>query len=111
MKIYATTCYSQGVALGYLLKAASIDCLKKHVIVNTPDMADIILFVENAEHRDYFYEKLSKDPLIKKYPPHILHFAFPLFETYAHLHCLDIRRDLVTHSDSNDLKGHHKMCH
>lgn len=68
MKVFAKSCYQQGVALRHLLRLAGVDRVGRHQITDEPESADIILFVENAEFDDYFYDRLLSDPLIEKYP-------------------------------------------
>ena len=67
MRVYLTTAYEQRVALGVLRDAAQKDRFRVHEIVETPESADAILFVENGEQRDPYYKKLLANPLVSRF--------------------------------------------
>jgi hypothetical protein len=71
MRVFLTTAYTQRVALGFLLEASRLDRFKVHRVVDSPDEADAIIFVENAEHQDPVYKRLLRHPLIEKYPSRV----------------------------------------
>ncbi len=51
-----------------MLSYADNDRVGRHELVDDPDDADAILFVESAQFDDYLYKKLLKHPLVLNYP-------------------------------------------
>ena len=64
MRVYLATAYKQGIALRHLKNAARLDRFHVHEIAESPDQADVILFVENGELDDPFYAKLLRHPFV-----------------------------------------------
>jgi len=69
MKIYAKSFYNQAVALRHFVEASRNDCVGAHSLVDDPQDADCVVFVENAEDDDYFYHRLLTDPLLDDFGP------------------------------------------
>lgn len=68
-KVFITSAYEDPEPLSTFLKDAHLDKYKQHQIVDAPEIADIILFIENSRyHYDPFFRKLKSHPIVKKYP-------------------------------------------
>jgi hypothetical protein len=69
VKVFITSAYDDPEPITSMLKDAALDKVKKYKVVDDPDLADVILFVENSRyHADYFFSRLKRNPLVKKYP-------------------------------------------
>lgn len=71
MKVLLTSAYDKHLQLAALERLAASDCHGEHQVVQSPDKADVILFVEDAQFDDYFYSKLRQHPWVKQYPEKI----------------------------------------
>ena len=68
MKIYLTSAYDDHPNLDELRLIASKDSIARHRVCNSPEEAEAILFVENAQFDDYLYRRLSRHTLLKRFP-------------------------------------------
>jgi hypothetical protein len=68
-KVFVTSAYSDKEPIQSFLEIANVDKFRQHIVVNNPDEADFILFIENSRyHSDYFYSSLLKHDLVLRYP-------------------------------------------
>jgi hypothetical protein len=68
-KILITSAYSDPEPISTFLKYVELDRFKNFVLTDSAEEASIILFVENSRYQsDYFFSKLKKNSIIKKYP-------------------------------------------
>lgn len=68
-KVLITSAYHDPEPLSSFLQFAKLDKIKRHVLVDDPEEADIILFVENSRyHFDPFFSLLKNNVLVRKYP-------------------------------------------
>jgi hypothetical protein len=68
MKLHLTSAYQEHSALDALIRRAHQDSLQRHQLTSSPDEADAILFVENAQFDDYLYDELASHELALRYP-------------------------------------------
>jgi Exostosin family len=67
-RVLLTTAYAPGRALKTLRRAAAIDCIGQHTLIDDPSAADVIIFVENAHYvDDPYYKRLRRHPLVRKF--------------------------------------------
>ncbi len=71
MKLHLLSAYRDHPALDQLIECGSADRVGRHELTSSPDEADAILFVENAQFSDYLYRELLKHELIAAYPDKI----------------------------------------
>jgi hypothetical protein len=72
MRVLLTTAYEPDRALMALTEAAAIDRIRRHVLVEDPSTADLILFVENAHYRDDpYYRRLRRHPWVREFPDRV----------------------------------------
>ncbi|ACK73851.1 Exostosin family protein (plasmid) [Gloeothece citriformis PCC 7424] len=68
MRVLATTAYPEAPSLSYFLEYAQQDQLKIHTLVNDPELADIIIFVDPPNpDDDFFLTKLFDHPWLKHF--------------------------------------------
>lgn len=68
-KVYITSAYNDPEPITSFLENAKLDKIKKHTLVDNPESADIILFIENSRyHFDSSFRALKNNYLVKKYP-------------------------------------------
>jgi len=53
MKIYLTSAYSEHPTLDVVKRLTTLDSVQAHEVCDSPEEADLILFVENAHFDDY----------------------------------------------------------
>ena len=68
MKIYLTSAYEEHQWLDLLLGYAKQDRIGRHQLADSPEEADAILFVENAQFYDYSFRTVKRHPLVKRFP-------------------------------------------
>ena len=69
MNVYLTSAYPDSEPIESMQSAAMMDSVKRHRVVNTPELADLILFVENSRyHNDCFFSLLKENELLSAYP-------------------------------------------
>ncbi|WP_407429033.1 exostosin family protein [Arcticibacter sp.] len=69
VKAFITSAYNDPEPISSFLKIAKLDKIKRHTLVDSPESADIILFVENSRyHFDSSFRALKNNYLVKKYP-------------------------------------------
>lgn len=68
MKILATSAYPFHELLDTFVALAAQDRFGNHTLCDSPEEADVIFFVENAQFDDYLYKAIRKHPLVKQYP-------------------------------------------
>jgi len=67
-KVFITSAYNDPEPISSFLKIAKLDKIKRHTLVDNPETADIILFVENSRyHFDSSFRALKNNYLVKKY--------------------------------------------
>lgn len=67
MNVFLTSAYDTHLQLDALRELSVSDTYGEHQIVQSPDEADVILFVEDAQFNDYFYSRLRQHPWVKQY--------------------------------------------
>lgn len=67
MKLYLTSAYKQHRWLDLLTSYAQQDRIGRHQLVSSPELADAILFVENAQFYDYSFRKVRRHPLTRQF--------------------------------------------
>jgi hypothetical protein len=68
MKVFLTTAYKDTEPLGTAFRLAQSDRFGIHSITDSPEHADLILFIENSQYtHDYFFRKLLAHPLVQKF--------------------------------------------
>ncbi len=68
-KVFITSAYDDPKPIVFFREYARLDRFKNHITVDGADEADIIFFIENSRYTsDYFFSKLKRHPLVKKYP-------------------------------------------
>lgn len=67
MKIHLCSAYSEHNALQKFRHFAAIDQHRQHQLCDSPADADIILFVEDAQFKDYLYSKLLAHPYVQQW--------------------------------------------
>lgn len=68
-RVFITSAYNDPEPLTSFREIAKLDRIKKHVLVDSPEAADIILFIENSRyHFDPSFRILKNNILVKKYP-------------------------------------------
>lgn len=68
-KVHITSAYNDPEPITSFLKIARLDKVKKHILTDNPESADIILFVENSRyHFDPSFRVLKNNELVKKFP-------------------------------------------
>lgn len=67
-KVFITSAYNDPEPISSFMQFARQDKVKRHVLVDSPEEADIILFVENSRyHFDPSFSVLKNNILVKKY--------------------------------------------
>jgi hypothetical protein len=67
-KVLITSAYDDPEPINSFKQLAASDKIKKYEVVNDPEQADIILFIENSRYKgDYFYSRLKDNHLVKQY--------------------------------------------
>lgn len=74
MKIFLTSAYDSHNTLDVLRNLVPQDSVGEHQVCNSPEEADIILFVENAHFDDYVFKGLRKHPLLQQFPNKVYMF-------------------------------------
>ena len=74
MKIYLDSAYTEHATLDVVRKLVKKDVVQSHQVCDSPEDADIILFVENAHFDDYLFRKLRAHPLVRQYPDKVFMF-------------------------------------
>ena len=68
LKVLLTSAYPDHEPITTARKLAGLDKHKVHELIDDPDAADLILFIENSQYtNDYFFDKLRRHPYVKKY--------------------------------------------
>lgn len=67
MNVLLTSAYDTHVQLDVLRQLSAVDSYGEHHVVQSPDDADVIVFVEDAQFGDYFYSRLRQHPWVKQY--------------------------------------------
>lgn len=68
MKLYLTSAYETHQWLDLLKSYAQQDCMGRHQLVDSPESADAILFVENAQFYDYSFRRVKRHRLTRQFP-------------------------------------------
>ena len=68
MKLYLTSAYDVHTVLDAVRVYAESDSVGRHQVCNSPEEADIILFVEDGQFDDYLYKQLRLHTLVKRFP-------------------------------------------
>lgn len=67
-RVLLVTAYEPDRAFRYMRRAAAVDRIGRHTLVDEPSAADIILFVENAQYdTDPYYKQLRRHPLVREF--------------------------------------------
>jgi hypothetical protein len=67
-RVLLTTAYEPGRALETLKRAAALDRIGRHTLIDDPLAADMILFVENAQYvDDPYYKRLRRHPIVREF--------------------------------------------
>lgn len=70
MKVYILSAYAESednFAFQNLKKSSLYDPYKKHTLVDKPELADLIIFVEHHPGTDPYFFKVLKNPIYRKY--------------------------------------------
>lgn len=67
MKIFLTSAYEEHQWLDHLIQLAGQDRVGRHQLADSPEQADAVLFVENAQFYDYTYRKVKRHPLTRRF--------------------------------------------
>ena len=68
-KVFITSAYNDPEPISSFLEIAKLDKIKRHTLVDDPERADIILFIENSRyHFDPFFRALKRNYLVRMYP-------------------------------------------
>ncbi len=68
MKIFLTSAYKTHELLDAFNALAAQDRMGRHSLSKSPEDADAILFVENAQFDDYLYKDLRQNALLQRFP-------------------------------------------
>ena len=67
MKLFLTSAYSTHPGLDTLLASAALDNNDEHSLCNDPELADVIVFIENTQFDDVMFKSLMANELVQKY--------------------------------------------
>lgn len=68
MKIHLISAYEVHPGLDTVLSSAMLDTVKSLSLCESPEIADVIVFVENTQFDDLLFKRLLDHELVKKYP-------------------------------------------
>ncbi len=67
MKILATSAYETHEILDAFVATAAKDQFGKHTLCDSPEEADVIIFIENTHFDDYLYKRVREHDLVRRY--------------------------------------------
>ena len=85
MKLYLTSAYEHHRWLDLLKSYAQQDRIGRHQLVSSAELADAILFVENAQFYDYSFRKVRRHPLTRQFPDKVYIYNEVDTVSYTHL--------------------------
>lgn len=67
MKLHLTSAYTTHRTLDAMVDRAQRDSVGRHTITESPEDADAILFVEDAQFDDYLYRQVQQHPYVQQF--------------------------------------------